>query len=939
MQFITENTVRNKMKKTIQQKCGKLLILLVVIISLSYMVSAATVVIDPGHGTSLNGRSYEDKIILSVGLKLKAILESNNVNVIMTRTSTGGQIAGTSSDCNSGPCSECTTKCNSCRDNSARGEIARQANADLFFRIHSNSGTSDGFFLIYPNDQRKDICGHPMVAPTETQSKIAADAITRSLVGSGIKKQKDPVYGTGSTNGIGPTFSGVPTATIEMYGHGNNPGPGPSRDDPKGATELYFNYLENKGGIQDKMAEAMAKGILSYLNLPYQGTTTPVAPTTPTAQPAGTPPPITTIDGQQYTTKRVEKTVPQGPKDIDLAWGKLSEFIDKSKLNLVWDNLLGPWDWRLFEEVYFENRLVPIATSQFAPGSTGVMQGYPGQASLGFPVNLNDCQITKRQPPVDSQSVGSLLNGHLINGMKSETDSFVSTAKNAYSSDLGALARTEYGTSELINMLEYTSCALSKRYGVKLEVKDRSLPTGGPTYRNQGMVTQKPPQEWFALKGTDELKKERYKYTFHTTHLSGRDADLGLYFTQNGVLKNKLESPCRGKTCTNTDKLLTFKDPKALAANWDLLKFMDAIFPLSYVAFDKYLIREIHQYACGVEPNSDAVRRFFKDCNVPSPSSINDNSYKSTRIRHVDGHANHYHIAILCPKGDQCGSGAGTIRFPQTVSQTSTTSVSGDLNLIPSIPGVNFYTYTTGCTSKVAPEVGRTEGIIIPDNLGPDTELIVYFHGHQLLSVEQDVKKRDFQEKILELKQKGKDAVFVWFEGGDKHISQRDTIPSGLPFAGQLGDNGRNWMKGIRENTQDSQFKCFYDEAIVKLNEMGINPTHMSFMGHSNGGNTLRNVLGGPFKDEPHLQISSTTFYDACYGSECKDVASLRSDQRGQIFAYYYDSSKSKTPEVTKKISGIDQVTVKESKVSHGFVPTNCFTYQYFPQLSTTCVK
>jgi len=685
--------------------------------------------------------------------------------------------------------------------------------------------------------------------------------------------------------------------------------------------------------------EDWAQKVFSQLNLNGAAVTSSVPGISPSSYTSGTP--IVSAAGQQYTTQKVEKVVPQRQKEIDLAWQKIAPNVDNSKNNSVWDNTLGAWDWRSFDKVYFELKQTATGSMPVAPGTTGAMTGYPGQPSAGLPINLGDCQITK--PTANSQSVGNLLQGSLINGMKTETNSFVNLYNSAYSFDKKQNANTEYGVSELINMLEYSSCALNKKYNVKLTVKDRSLPTGGPTYKGQDKATQMPPPQWYGLVGAD--KSKRYSYTRHTTHLTGRDADLGMYFIKNGNLVNTLSTaPCKSKTCDSSHLPTSeFKDQKALAANWDLLKFMDSFFPLQYVGFDKYLIKEIHQFACTTEGESSAVKRFFRNCNVPSV--INGNSYSNTLIRHINGHADHYHIAILCPKGDsQCSGNKGELKLPQSTSvPTGTTptgaAISGNLNKASSdVSGVNFYTYNTACTSKVDQKVGRTEGIIVPENLGPNTELIIYFHGHQLLSAEADIQKRDFLDKTLELKQKGKDAVLVWFKGGNKHISSTKTISSG-PYQGQAGDSGRNWMKGTREGTSESQFKCFYNEALAKLNGLNVQPKSMSFMVHSNGGGTVMDVLSGPFMNEPHLPISSVIFYDACYGSWCTQVASIPSNQRGHIFAYYYPGSKD-TPQATEQIRGKDSVIVKKAPNSHTYVPTNCFVdHLSNQQLSPLCVS
>jgi lysophospholipase L1-like esterase len=86
---------------------------------------------------------------------------------------------------------------------------------------------------------------------------------------------------------------------------------------------------------------------------------------------SSTPPPIATPGGQQYT--KVEKVAPQRQKEIDQAWQKFYPNVDNSKRDLVWDNTLGAWDWRKFDDIYFE--LKAISSGQTPAYSAGQQTG------------------------------------------------------------------------------------------------------------------------------------------------------------------------------------------------------------------------------------------------------------------------------------------------------------------------------------------------------------------------------------------------------------------------------------------------------------------------------------------------------------------------------------------------------------------------------------
>ena len=77
--------------------------------------------------------------------------------------------------------------------------------------------------------------------------------------------------------------------------------------------------------------------------------------------------------GQQYATSLVPKNLPQQQREIDESWSvKIGNTIRNSIL--IWDDTLGPWDWRNYTDVYF--------TVVSTPVSKGVVMGQ-GSAAGG----------------------------------------------------------------------------------------------------------------------------------------------------------------------------------------------------------------------------------------------------------------------------------------------------------------------------------------------------------------------------------------------------------------------------------------------------------------------------------------------------------------------------------------------------------------------------
>ncbi|MGI6117990.1 MAG: N-acetylmuramoyl-L-alanine amidase [Bilifractor sp.] len=205
-----------------------------------------TVVIDPGHqaeadngqepigpgasqtkakvtsgsrGTTTGLEEYE--LNLTIGLKLQAVLQNAGCNVIMTRTTNDVDIS-----------------------NSERAQVANQANADAFVRVHANgseNSSANGAMTICQT------ASNPYNGTLYSESKALATDVLDSLVSeTGCAKQE--VWETDTMSGI--NWCKVP-ATIVEVGYLTN-----ASEEQKLSTDEY----------QQKVAQGIADGVLKFLN-------------------------------------------------------------------------------------------------------------------------------------------------------------------------------------------------------------------------------------------------------------------------------------------------------------------------------------------------------------------------------------------------------------------------------------------------------------------------------------------------------------------------------------------------------------------------------------------------------------------------------------------------------------------------------------------------
>ncbi len=175
--------------------------------------------VSSGTAGSLSGP--ERVVVLDVGLKLKALLEAQGAQVVMTRT---------------------VPNVNLC--NSERARIANEAHADLFIRLHCNGAAAStrGCFMLYP------------ARITGWTDEIATRSLAAAQTIQPIYQQVTglPPYGSGYSERSdlsGFNWSDVPVVLPEMLHQ----------------TNAIEDALAAQDSFRQTMAQGLADGIMAYL--------------------------------------------------------------------------------------------------------------------------------------------------------------------------------------------------------------------------------------------------------------------------------------------------------------------------------------------------------------------------------------------------------------------------------------------------------------------------------------------------------------------------------------------------------------------------------------------------------------------------------------------------------------------------------------------------
>jgi N-acetylmuramoyl-L-alanine amidase len=141
--------------------------------------------------------------------------------------------------------------------NEKRAKISNNLGTMLMIRLHCDTGKSNGFTIYYPNRQGKHdgkIGPEPYVIDASRDAAAAVHkgmhtVLKGSLTDRGIKGETKTYIGGKQGALTGSIFSEVPVVTVEMVFLS-------SKSDAK--------FIKSKEG-QEKMAKALAAGILNYL--------------------------------------------------------------------------------------------------------------------------------------------------------------------------------------------------------------------------------------------------------------------------------------------------------------------------------------------------------------------------------------------------------------------------------------------------------------------------------------------------------------------------------------------------------------------------------------------------------------------------------------------------------------------------------------------------
>ncbi|MEO7718712.1 MAG: N-acetylmuramoyl-L-alanine amidase [Capsulimonas sp.] len=200
-------------------------------------MSGYVVCVDPGHtsetsaGTqSRDGKLTERHLNWVVAVRLKKLLEDEGATVVMTKSSENEFVT-----------------------NMRRAEIANDAHAALFLRLHCDSGAGRGFATYYPARQgtAHGVTGPPQAvlkasaAAAKVFHKATIKALDGALPDHGLRTEAGTKIGGKQGALTGSIFSKVPALTVEMVVLNN------AKD---------YAFARTEAG-QEKIAEAILAGV------------------------------------------------------------------------------------------------------------------------------------------------------------------------------------------------------------------------------------------------------------------------------------------------------------------------------------------------------------------------------------------------------------------------------------------------------------------------------------------------------------------------------------------------------------------------------------------------------------------------------------------------------------------------------------------------------
>ena len=299
-------------------------------------------------------------------------------------------------------------------------------------------------------------------------------------------------------------------------------------------------------------------------------------------------------------------------QQIDDVWKLVAPKIDAS--TKVFDPKVG--SFVEYETLYRELEVVEGTALGESTSSLGT-----GISSAGVFAN---CDLTSY---TETEARGKYTGGSLDKGVALSKKKYLNPRRSQ---------NEHFGTIEMVNTLEAAACHVYNTVGkAKMVVHDLSLKDGGD------------------IRG-------------HTSHENGLDVDLGFYYFEKNTLTNRFVAPCRTETITKTftdetgkqrtvttkkcvagTLVSTFTDSRALEANWQFLRAAAKVYDLSLVFVDSIIITALKDHVERTGQKAEWDRLGF-----------------NRFMNEEEGHHNHYHMRLKCPKNDvTCRDNRGNEHF------------------------------------------------------------------------------------------------------------------------------------------------------------------------------------------------------------------------------------------------------------------------------------